>query len=257
MELVRFIFWTAMKTLCLVFLALLAVKAVGGSSGGNAERDGRRVAAVQGALYIAILVLVSLSAWYVGYDIAAEVYATAGRTNLARGQVQKAYANSLRSVELRPGNIRYWRTLAASKSALRQFGSLVGDLAVFRALSGGKLDAEDAYRFAAAYYFQAEFDKVIPLTRELIAANRFYAAPYVLQGYAYTAQKKFPEAERSFFEVLQMFPTQASAVEGLAHLYFLGGNKTGALDLLNQTSKFPFPPEARQHFDALKALYAQ
>jgi tetratricopeptide (TPR) repeat protein len=257
MEIARFIFWTAMKTLALVFLGLLAVKSVESLSwGGERGRKGRAVA-VRGMLYGAILLLAMLSAWNLGYDIAAEVYANASRSNLAHREVKEAYANALRAVELRPGTLSYWQALAASKSALRQFGSLVGDLRVFQALSGGNMDEEDRYRFASAYYFQGEFDKVIPLTQRMIAENRMYASPYVLQGYAYTAQTNFPQAERTFLEVLQMFPTQQLAVEGLAHLYFIGGNKAGALDILDQTKKFPFPPESRQRFEALKALYAQ
>jgi len=257
MEIVRFIFWTAMKTLCLVFLGLLAVKSVGSLNSGGEKGGKGRAVAVKGTLYGAILLLVILSAWNLGYDIAAEVYATASRSNLAHREVKKAYANALRAVELRPGNLRYWEVLATSKFALRQFASLIGDLRVFQALSGGNLDEEDRYRLASAYNFHGEFDKVIPLTQQMIAENRVYAAPYVLQGYAYTAQKNFPLAERTFLDVLQMFPTQQSAVEGLAHLYFLGGNKAGALDILEQTKKFPFPPESRQRFEALKALYAQ
>jgi tetratricopeptide (TPR) repeat protein len=256
MELARFIFWTAMKTLSVAFLGLLAVKAVGGLHPGK-MRTGRRVAAVRGALYAAILTLVGLSAWNLGYDIAAEIYATASRNNLVHREVKKAYENSLRAVELRPGNLRYWQALGASKFALRQFASLAGDVPVLQALSGGKLEEEDTYRLAAAYYFRAQYDKVISLTQEMIEENRFYAAPYVLQGYAYTAQNKFPEAERSFLDVLQMFPTQQAAVEGLAHLHFLAGNRAGALHVLDETEKFPFPAESRQRFEALKALYAQ
>ena len=257
MEIARFIFWTAMKTLGLLFLGLLAVKSISGLNwGGESSRKGRTVA-IRGMLYGATLLLAIASAWNLGYDIAAEVYATASRSNLAHREVAKAYANALRAVELRPGNLRYWQALAASKSALRQYGSLLEDLHVFQTLSGGNMDEEDQYRIASAYYYQSEFDKVIPLTQRMIAENRMFASPYVLQGYAYMAQKDFAHAERTFVEVLQIFPTQQSAVEGLAHLYFIGGNMTGALQILEQTKKFPFPPESRQRFEALKALYAQ
>lgn len=257
MELTRFIFWTAMKALCLAFLGLLGAKVVGSLYPGKAEGWGQHAAVIRGVLHAAILVLVGLSAWNVGYDVAAEIYAATSRSNLARREFAKSYSNALRAVELRPGNLRYWQALNAAKFALRQYSSLASDLSALRSLGGGKLEEEDAYRLAAAYYFQAQYEKVIPLTQELIAQNPAYAAPYVLQGYAYTAQKKFAEAERTFLDVLRMFPTQQSAVEGLAHLYFLGGNKAGALDILNQTEKFPFPPESRQRFEALKALYAQ
>ncbi len=246
-----------MKTLGLAFLGLLAVKAIGSLQAGGAQTKVRRLARVRGGLYVVAIALVAFCAQNIGFDVAAEVYAGTSMGNLSRREVSKAYANALRAVELRPGMLRYWRALAAAKFALHQFASLTADQPVFRVLSGGELEEEDTYRIAAAYYFRAQYDKVIPLTRQLIRENRMYAAPYVLQGYTYMAQKKFPEAQRSFLEVLQMFPTQQSAVEGLAHVHFLAGNQAGALGVLNETAKFPFPPEARQRFEALKALYAQ
>jgi hypothetical protein len=54
-----------------------------------------------------------------------------------------------------------------------------------------------------------------------------------------------------------MFPSQQAAVEGLAHVHFLRGDTASALEVLDQTAKFPFSPEARKRFAALKALYAQ
>jgi hypothetical protein len=46
-------------------------------------------------------------------------------------------------------------------------------------------------------------------------------------------------------------------VEGLARAYYLGGDRLRAMDVLNQTGKFPFPPPARDRFEALKGLYDQ
>ncbi len=257
MELTRFIFWTAMKALSLAFLGLLAVKAVAAmQSPARGPRSGR-IAILRGFLYAVVIALVTLSARTIGYDVAAEIYARASSNDLAEGRTGRAYANALRAVEMRPGVLRYWRALALAKLGLRQFHSLVQDLPAFQALSGGALAEEDNYCMAAGYYFQARYDMVTPLTQQMIRQNPMYAAPYILQGYAYTAQKRFAEAERTFLDVLRIFPTQHLAVEGLAHLYFLGGNKEGALDILDQTAKFPFPPESRQRFEALKALYAQ
>jgi len=257
MEIARFIFWTAMKGLGLAFLGLLAVKAVGAMRSAARGPEGGRTAILRGFLYAVIAALVVLSARNIGYDIAAEIYARASSNDLAEGKTGRAYANALRAVEMRPGVLRYWRALALAKLGLRQFHSLVQDVPAFQALSGGALAEEDGYCMAVGYYFQARYDMVTPLTQDMIRQNPMYAAPYVLQGYAYTAQKRFAEAERTFVEVLRLFPTQASAVEGLAHLYFVGGNKAGALDILEQTKKFPFPPESRLRFEALKALYAQ
>ena len=257
MEEVRFIFWTAIKTLSLVFLGLLAAKAVAGLRAQVPEGSGRGLSWLRGALYGLILLLVVLGARDVGLDVAAQNYAWTSGKNLTQFQLAKAYANARRAVELRPGALRYWQTLAQVKLVLRQFASLKADMPVTQALSGGRLDEEDAYRLAASCYFLAEYDKVIPLTQQMIKENRVYAAAYVLQGLAYTAQKKYPEAQRTFLQVLQMFPSQQAAVEGLAHVHFLMGDTAGALDVLNQTAKFPFSPEARTRFTALKALYAQ
>jgi cytochrome c-type biogenesis protein CcmH/NrfG len=91
----------------------------------------------------------------------------------------------------------------------------------------------------------------------LIRQNPAYAAPYVLQGLAYTAEKKYPEAQQSFLGVLQIFPNNQAAVEGLARAFYLGGDRQRARAVLDETAKFPFPPPARERFEALKGLYDQ
>jgi tetratricopeptide (TPR) repeat protein len=257
MEVARFVFWTALKTLSLVFLGLLAAKAVASLRVPAASGRGSGFRVGKGALYFLILLLVTLGARDIGIDLAARNFAWTSEENLAQAQLARAYANAGRAVRLRPGVLGYWQTLARVKLALRQFASLVADMPTIQSMSGGKLEQDDAYRLAASYYFLGQHDRVIPLTQQMIRENHVYAAAYVLQGYSYMAQKKYPEAERTFLEVLQMFPTQQSAVEGLAHTHFLAGNTAAALDVLSQTAKFPFPPEARTRFEALKALYAQ
>ncbi len=246
-----------MKILSLAFLGLVAVKAVAGLVRQGSEGEPRRLRSLRGAIYSLILTLIILGARYVGYDVAAELYLWASERNLARGEYAKAYSNAVRGVELRPANFRYWRNLALNKLTLRQYASLLDDMPAFLALSGGELDEEDAYKFAACYLFSGQHDKVIPLTRRLIGLNRMFAAPYILLGKAYTAQKKYEEAERTYLAILRLFPSHQAAVEGLAHVYFLAGNRAGAISVLNETAKYPFPPEARKRFEALKALYEQ
>jgi tetratricopeptide (TPR) repeat protein len=252
METIKFIFWEAMKVLGLVFVGLLAVKTVA-----NMKYRVGWLRWLKGALYALISGLTLLGARTVGYDVAAQVYLSASQDELTHAQYSRAYDNALRAVQLRPGSLRCWRALALTKIYLRQFASLLDDMPAFQSLAGGKLDEEDAYRFALCYFYLADYDKVLPLTRKLISQNRFYAAPYVLEGLAYTAQKKYRDAELTFLDVLQMFPTHEAAVEGLAHAYFLDGNRAGAITVLNLTSKHAFPSDARQRFEALKALYAQ
>jgi cytochrome c-type biogenesis protein CcmH/NrfG len=95
------------------------------------------------------------------------------------------------------------------------------------------------------------------LTERMIQQNRFYLAPYVLQGSAYSAEKKYGEAEKRFLDALQILPTQVDAVTGLAQAYYLAGEKSRALAVLQATEKYPFGPEARKHFDDLKAQYGR
>ena len=257
METIRFIFWLVMKTLSLAFLGLVTAKAIAGLRSENPSGDSRQLRWIRSALYGAALVLVILGARSLGFDAAAEVYASASGNNLEHGQLTKAYANALRAVEMRPNVLRYWRQLAAGKLAIHQCDSLLRDQPAFEALSGSGLADEDGYTFAACHFFLGDYDKAIALTQQSIERNQIYAPPYVLQGAAYTAQRRYRDAEKDFLHVLQMFPTHELAVEGLAHTYFLAGNRVRALGVLNETSKYPFSPQARQRFEALKALYAQ
>lgn len=254
MELAKFFFLTGIKALGLLFLGLLASKAVGALQGSEAR--GQKMAALQWGLHAVILAAVVLGALAVGYDVAAETYMRASGRDLARRDGAHALANAHRAVELRPASIRYWQTLSSIKFAQQQYASAVADAPALRALGGGKLEEEDAYRLAVSYYLLGEYDNVHPLTQDLIRDNRAYAAPYVLEGHALLAEKRYDQATKTFLEVLQMYPSQQSAVEGLAHAQYLGGNRAAALSVLEQTAKYSFPPEVRRRFEALKGLYA-
>jgi tetratricopeptide (TPR) repeat protein len=245
---IRFIFWEALKTVALAFLALLSAKAIGGV---------RAAGIARGILYCALLTLVAWGALGVGYDVAAELYFTASRDNLDHSQVEKAYSNALSAVRLRPGVLRYWQMLAGTKLLEHQFQSLLEDQEALRSLGGGRLEEPDAFRCAMAHFLLGQYEQVIPLTQGLIRSNKFYAAPYILQGNTFLALKKYPDAERSFLDVLQIFPSQEDAAEGLAHVYFLMGDTPRALAVLDETARYPFPPEARRRFASLKALYGQ
>jgi tetratricopeptide (TPR) repeat protein len=254
MEFARFIFVAGIKTLGLLFLGLLASKAVGALQ--NSQSPVRRSSAIQWCLYALILTLVGLGALTVGYDVAAETYLRASARDLARQDRVHALINAQRAVEVRPGNIRYWQTLSGIKFAQKQYASTVADTAALAALDDGKLDEADAYRLAVSHFLLGEYDKVHPLTQTLIRDNRAYAAPYVLEGYTLLAEKHYDQATKVFLEVLRMYPSQQSAVEGLAHAQYLSGNRAAALSVLDQTARYPFAPEARRRFEALKGLYA-
>jgi tetratricopeptide (TPR) repeat protein len=144
-----------------------------------------------------------------------------------------------------------------AKIRLQQLQSAVDDEPTFLTLSRGNLDEVDEYNFALCSFFLGQYDKVVATTLRLIRQNPAYAAPYVLQGLAYTAERKYPEAQQSYLAVLQIFPNNQAAAEGLAHAFYLDGKRQQALAVLDETAKFPFPPPVRQRFEALKGLYDQ
>jgi tetratricopeptide (TPR) repeat protein len=144
-----------------------------------------------------------------------------------------------------------------TKLQMQQLQSMVDDEPAMRALNNGNLDEVDDYQFALCSFFLGQHDKVVATTLRLIRQNPSYAAPYVLQGLAYTAEKRYPEAQQSFIAVLQIFPNNQAAVEGLARAYYLAGERQQARAVLDETVKFPFPPPIRQRFEALKGLYDQ
>ena len=247
MEIVRFIFWEAAKVLGLVFLGMVAAKAVAGLLTPRAW--------VKTFLYSLIVAFAILGAWFAGNDVAAEIYMWS--SNREPGNLVKAYANAYQAVSMRPNNLSYWHSLMRTKMSMRQLESVLDDEPAITALSGGSLDEEDEYEFSLCKFFLGQNDKVIATTLRLIRQNPSYAAPYVLQGLAYTAEKKYPEAQQSFTAVLQIFPNNQAAAENLARAYYLGGDRQKALAVLNETAKFPFGPAERQRFEALKGLYDQ
>lgn len=245
----RFVFWEAVKIIGLVFLGLVSTKAVA------ALRV--RITWVKPALYALILAMAGVGAWEAGNDVAAEVYMWSSNSNLDNGDLAKAYSNAAQAVNLRPTSMTYWHALIQTKMRLQQVQSVLDDEPAMRALGKGDLDEEDEYQFALCSYFLGQYDHAVAATLHLIRQNPSYAAPYVLQGLAYTAEKKYPEAQQSFLAVVQMFPNNQAAVEGLARAFYLDGNRQQALAVLNETVRYPFPPPARQRFEALKGLYDQ
>ncbi len=252
-EVVRFVSWEVMKALALAFLGLLAAKAA--SNLRSPAIPGLR--ALRAVLYAVIVALVSLGARPLGDNWAAQIYLWASHDHLAQGQVARAYNEALRAVQLRPGRLASWRALAEAKVAQNQYASILDDRAAFSAVSTGQLDEEDAYLFAFCTMSLGQYDEVITLTQEIIRRNPAYVAPYILQGQAYLGEKKYPEAQRAFLNVLRMFPDNQAAVEGLAHAYFLAGDRALAINVLNETARYGFSRDARKRFEALKALYGE
>ncbi len=249
MEIIRFVFWEAVKILALVLLGLVACKSVAALATPRAW--------IKHTLYVLILALAILGAWFAGNDVAAEVYRWSANSNLASGDLKKAYINSLRAISLRSNNLNYWHVLFRTKMHLQQLQSALDDEPAIKALSGGTLDEVDEYQFALCWFFLGKYDRTLAITLRLLRANRAYAAPAVLQGMAYTAEKKYPDAEQTYLTVLQLFPTNQMAVEGLARAYYLEGNRRRALEVLDDTARFLFAPPVRDRFEALKGLYEQ
>jgi tetratricopeptide (TPR) repeat protein len=253
----RFICWELLKILGVAFTSLLAAKAVASLKAAQDHSLASRLARAKPWLYVLILALVSFGAWNLGYDIAAEVYYWVSLSDIQNSRLAKAYLNSLQAVVLRPGVPRYWTALEAAKFNLRQFASVVDDLPAMQRVIGGDLDEVDSYRLAACVFFLGKYDEVVNITEQVIRQNRFYVPPYILQGDVLIAQRKYGEARQAFLAALQILPTDQEAVEGLAHAYFLEGNRQQALRILNETSKLPFSTEAQKRFEALKGLYGQ
>jgi tetratricopeptide (TPR) repeat protein len=274
-ESIRFFFWEILKIVSLTFLGVVCAKAVAGlrrptkkgpdpspaQPGAmdclNPQTPASAPDWTRFALYALVLLLVALGARGIGNELAAEFYFRASRANLNGSQPVKAYSNALRAVELRPAQVKYWQMLCGAKIVLRQYQSLVEDQPALELLEGGPAGEQDATRFAFAHFFLGQYDQTITIARGLIKQNRAYAAPYVLLGMTYIAEKRYADAERTFLDVLQMYPSNEGAVEGLAHLYFLRGDPARALAVLDQTPRFPFDPDARKRFEQLKALYRE
>lgn len=247
----EFIFWEAVKALALLVLALLASKAV------RTYVRERRRSGLGLVLYGVIVVLATLGARTIGLDIAAEVYNFVGEENLDHHQWAAALGNALHAAELRPGVLSYWDLVARAKFSTHQYASLLRDEPAFRALDPRGLGEDDLMRFAYSRLFLSQYQQVIPLADELIRLNPGYPKPYVIKGLAEVALRRYNDAEQSFLKALQILPTQADAVEGLAHVYFLTGSTDRAVAVLDTTARYSFPAEARARFQALKALYEQ
>jgi tetratricopeptide (TPR) repeat protein len=253
----RFIFWELLKILGVAFTSLLAAKAVASRKATADHSLASKLARAKLWLYTVILALVGFGAWNLGYDIAAEVYYWASLSDAQNSRPSKAYLNSLQAVVLRPGVPRYWQALEAAKFDLGQWASVVDDGPTLQRLAGGRLDEVDSCRWAVCLFFLGRYDEALRITKRLIGQNRFYMSPYILQGNVLTAQRNYGEAQQTFLTALQILPTDQAAVEGLAHAYFLEGNRQQALKVLEDASKFPFPIEAQKRFEALKGLYGQ
>jgi tetratricopeptide (TPR) repeat protein len=250
-------FWEILKIVAFTFASLLAAKAIASL---KATVDGslaRRLVRAKPWLYAVLLALVGLGAWSLGYDVAAEVYYWAGLGDAQNARLSKAYLNSLQAVGLRPGVPRYWQALEAAKVNLDQFASVADDLPAMQRVTGGKLDEIDSYRFAFCLFLLGKYDEALRITGPVISQNPFYLPPYILQGDILTAQRKYGEAKQAFLAALQILPTDQLALEGLAHAYFLEGDRLQALKVLNETTKLPFPTQAQKRFEALKGLYGQ
>ena len=257
MEQVHFVFVEILKILGVAFASLLAVKGVAGAKAKVEHKPASSLARAKPLLYVVVLALVGLGAWNLGYDIAAEVYYWASLSDAQNSRPSEGYLNSLQAVLLRPGVPRYWQALEAAKFNLGQWASVVDDMPAMQSVAGGHLDEADSYRFALCLFSLGRYDEALDITDRLIRQNRLYLPSYTLQGDVLIAQRKYGEAQQAFLSALRILPTDVSAVGGLAHAYFLEGNRQQALRILKDTSNLPFPIEAQKRIEALKGLYGQ
>lgn len=256
MDEIKFAFVELLKGTGLAVGGILAAKAIAGL-GRQDQANRRGWLWLKGALYAALLGAVAAGSSMVGHDVAAELYGLASQRNFAHQQFQQACLNAERAVGMRPRVLRYWRLLDRSKLALRQFESVLADEPAVRSLSSGELSEVDAMQFAFAHFFLGQYDQAIARSQQVMRESRFYAPPYVLEGMAYTAEKKYQEAEQSYLGLLRMSPTNADAVRGLAQAYFLSGDRARAMKVLKDTASLPFSDEARHSFAQMKQSYAR
>ena len=257
MEKLGFIFWEITKVLVLIFLGLVSVKAVGALKARDGSGGAKWLAPLRYFLYALILALVVCGASIAGYDFAAESYYWVSGGNLAYLQFDKAYSNALRSVELRPGILKYWQQLSQTLVRAHQYASAMQDESQIKQLTGGIMPEDDTMRVAASNLMLGHYDQAIAITGDLIRTHPTFPIPYVLRGEAYISMKDYAGAEKTFLQVLQYVPNMAPAVEGLAHAYFLSGETSRCLAVLDATKKYSFSPEQRQRFQELKELYGQ
>ena len=257
MEQLRFIFWELLKTLGVALTSLLAVKGVASLKSTEENGLANRLAHAKPWLFALILALVIFAAWNLGYDIAAEIYYRASVGDVQNSRPAKGYLNALQAVQLRPRTRRYWQALESAKFSLGQWASVVDDGPAMQQVLGRELDEVDSYRVAVCLFYLGRYDEALRITQRLVAQNALYLPPYILQGHVLIAQRKFNEAQQAFQSALRVLPTDQAAVEGLAHAYFLEGNRQQALKVLEDTSRFPFSSEAQKRFEALKGLYGQ
>lgn len=256
MEIPHFIFWEGLKTISLVFLALLAVKIIGAMRMG-ATAGGRRATLFKGALYVAVLAIAALGAWVIGNDVAAEFYYLAAGRNAGQNRVRLEYSNALRAIRLRPDKLRYWQALEQAKVSGRQYQSALNDEPALLRLNGGALSEVDEIRFALCHYLLGQYEQALSASRQVAQKNRYYLFAYIVQGSAYTALRQYGAAENAFLTLLRIDPTEVDGVDGLAYAYYLAGNRPGAMAVLNATRHYSFSPQARKRFEELMALYAQ
>ena len=255
MEQIRFIFWELLKILGVSFVSLLAAKGVAGLKVSQNRTLVSRLAGARVFLYALVLAMAVFGARTFGYDIAAEVYYRSSLSDAPHPA--KNYFNALQAVQLRPGVLRYWQGLESAKFALGQWASVVDDAPAMERVAGHELDEVDSYRVAVSLYYLGRYDEGLRIIERLIRQNRLYLPPLILQGHILIAQKRYGEAERVLASVVSELPTDQLAVESLAHAYFLEGNRRQARKVLEDTSRLPFPAEARHRFEALRGLYGE
>lgn len=256
-EIFRFTFWEGLKVVGLVLFSLLAVRTIAAMFPSTDQFPRGKASMVRVALHGLIVLLALAGAWGAGHNISAEVSWFESQKDMEHGDIKMAFLRALRAVQLRPGNILYWRQLEQVKQALGQADSQLADLPAFEQLHPAGMDENDQYAFAVAYFLAGKYEPALRMTSALIRGNSSFASPYILQAFVLMHQRDYTNAIGTLRLLLQSTPGNETAVTVLAHVYFLQGDRAAALATLDETLKVPFPVEARSHFEELKELYGQ
>ncbi len=128
-ETLRFFLVQGLGVLALIILALVSVKGFLSFS-----RAGSGKSSLRWVSWVAVAVTLSLAVWGaygIGRNVAAEMSFLNGFYRFQGEDQGQAFENTVRAIQFRAGNIRYWKYLTNLKMSMRQFSSALEDRPVY------------------------------------------------------------------------------------------------------------------------------